>query len=730
MAFEIFKMMGTIAINRNQALMDIQAIKQGTQKATKEMSRSFSKFTTDHSAQFKKVGMVAAAAGVIIGLAVKKMRGSFNEYESALVDMGKITDESLESIETRMKKLPPILGSLTDLTRGYYQIVSAGIKEPVEAIDTLTVSSQTAAAAHMNQSEVVKGLTKVMAGYEGQIEDVSEAADLMFAIEKEGQCLTGNTKILLSNGEYKRIDDLEGEVEVVSWDYRNFIPMRARFLDMGVKPTIKIKTTEGREITTTLAHPYLTPKGWKKVKDLKEGDRIAQPCSLPFFGNIKLKEGWATLLGYLLAEGTIQNGVARLTIADAKILKEVEKAANKYGIIIRKINQKDRTKCNIYSLVAGNQGGHHENPVINELRKYDLYGKNCYTKFIPKEVFSWKKDEMAKLLNAYFSGDGWLARKNSSQFELGFSSVSKQLLFDVSHLLLRFGINGRIRQRKRYFLGKRCDIWVWQTSKYIEIKRFIDFIGIVRTTVKDFLSLLPQGRSNSHNLIHINNKPRERKRFTPYKGFGAIDSQLAYVRIKEIKCGVKEHVLKISQDEMGASMAVITKTAGSTAEASTELEGVFTGLMKPTEAMSAAIKGMGFATAEAAIEELGFVEVLRRLDEVTGGSSEKLGELFGRKQAILGVSKLTAEGMKILKDTIASVAEKTGMADEAYKDWMETGEGLNKQTKAVTENLLILIGKALDPMMDKLQTRLAGVIEGMGEWISLNPELTATIAGF
>lgn len=767
MAFEIFKMMGIIAINRNQALMDIQAIKQGTQKATKEMSRSFSKFTTDHSAQFKKVGMVSAAAGVIIGLAVKKMRGSFNEYESALVDMGKITDESLESIETRMKKLPPILGSLTDLTRGYYQIVSAGIKEPVEAIDTLTVSSQTAAAAHMNQSEVVKGLTKVMAGYEGQIEDVSEAADLMFAIEKEGQCLTGNTKILLSNGEYKRIDDLEGEVEVVSWDYRNFIPMRARFLDMGVKPTIEIKTTEGREITTTLAHPYLTPKGWKKVKDLKEEDRIAQPCSLPFFGNIKPKEGWATLLGYLLAEGTIQNGVARLTIADAKILKEVEKAANKYGIIIRKINQKDRTKCNIYSLVAGNQGGHHENPVINELRKYDLYGKNCYTKFIPKEVFSWKKDEMAKLLNAYFSGDGWLARKNSSQFELGFSSVSKQLLFDVSHLLLRFGINGRIRQRKRYFLGKRCDIWVWQTSKYIEIKRFIDFIGIVRPTVKDFLSLLPQGRSNSHNLIHINNKPRERKRFTPYKGFGAIDSQLAYVRIKEIKCGVKEHVydlvvpklhnfvandilahnttvgelipiigslatmsaqLKISQDEMGASMAVITKTAGSTAEASTELEGVFTGLMKPTEAMSAAIKGMGFATAEAAIEELGFVEVLRRLDEVTGGSSEKLGELFGRKQAILGVSKLTAEGMKILKDTIASVAEKTGMADEAYKDWMETGEGLNKQTKAVTENLLILIGKALDPMMDKLQTRLAGVIEGMGEWISLNPELTATIA--
>lgn len=392
MPFEIFKMVGTIAINRNEALMDIQAIKQGAQKATKEMSGSFSKFTADHSAQFKKVGMVAAAAGAIISLAIKKVRGSFNEYESALVDMGKITDESFESIEARMKELPPVLGSLTELTRGYYQIVSAGIKEPVEAVNTLTISAQTAAAAHMNQSEVVKGLTKVMAGYEGRIKEVSEAADLMFAIEKEGQTTVGE---------------------------------------------------------------------------------------------------------------------------------------------------------------------------------------------------------------------------------------------------------------------------------------LIPIIGSLATMASN---------------------------------------------------------LKISQDEMGASMAVITKTAGSTAEASTELEGVFTGLMKPTEEMKDLIKSMGFATAELAIEELGFVEVLRRIDEATGGSSEKLGELFGRKQAILGVSKLTSQEMRILKDTIISVAEKTGMASDAYKDWLTTGEALNKQTGAVTENLLILIGKALDPMMDKLQIRLTGVIERMGEWIGLNPELAATIA--
>ena len=194
MAMEIFKLMGTVAISKDKALQDIKAIQTQAERASTEMGRSFDKFSkkvTDNAATIKKTGMIATVAGGVVTFAVKKMGDAWDTYESALVDMGKITDKSVESIETRMKAIPPILGSLTDLTRGYYQIVSAGIKDPVEAVNTLTVSSQTAAAAHMNQSEVVKGLTKVMAGYEGRIKDVSEAADLMFAIEKEGQTTVG-----------------------------------------------------------------------------------------------------------------------------------------------------------------------------------------------------------------------------------------------------------------------------------------------------------------------------------------------------------------------------------------------------------------------------------------------------------------------------------------------------------------------------------------------------------
>ncbi|MBU2578336.1 NYN domain-containing protein, partial [Patescibacteria group bacterium] len=46
-------------------------------------------------------------------------------------------------------------------------------------------------------------------------------------------------------------------------------------LDMGVQPVYKLTTEDGRTIRTTGNHPYLTKDGWKKVVDLKEGEKIA-----------------------------------------------------------------------------------------------------------------------------------------------------------------------------------------------------------------------------------------------------------------------------------------------------------------------------------------------------------------------------------------------------------------------------------------------------------------------
>ncbi len=161
----------------------------GMQKASKS-TRALQKKTQSLGTSMQKLkqhwfAVTAASAGFI--LFSKKVIQNFARWESALVDMGKVTAESLDSIRTKIMDLPPVLGSATELVQGYYQVISAGVTKPLAAMELLTVAAKASKAAHLEQSETIKALTKMMAGYEGEIKTVTEAADLLFAIEKEGQ---------------------------------------------------------------------------------------------------------------------------------------------------------------------------------------------------------------------------------------------------------------------------------------------------------------------------------------------------------------------------------------------------------------------------------------------------------------------------------------------------------------------------------------------------------------
>lgn len=126
---------------------------------------------------------VALAGAAALG----QIRQTYGQYDAALRDMGKVTSESMGAIAAKIGQVPAELGNATELIQGYYQVISAGITEPIKAMDTLTSSAQAAKAAHVGQAEVIKGITKIMAGYAGDVKTAAEAADLLFTIEKQGQ---------------------------------------------------------------------------------------------------------------------------------------------------------------------------------------------------------------------------------------------------------------------------------------------------------------------------------------------------------------------------------------------------------------------------------------------------------------------------------------------------------------------------------------------------------------
>ena len=91
-------------------------------------------------------------------------------------------------------------------------------------------------------------------------------------------CLTGDTRIWMADGWYKRLDAIEVGDEVISWDGQDFVGSRVGALvDSGLDQTYLIRTS-GTEIRANARHPFLVLIGdrmrWIRTKDLRVGMRI------------------------------------------------------------------------------------------------------------------------------------------------------------------------------------------------------------------------------------------------------------------------------------------------------------------------------------------------------------------------------------------------------------------------------------------------------------------------
>lgn len=134
------------------------------------------------------LGLGAGALGAVGGgLGLGEVLSQSAAYETAVTNMAKVTDRSFSQVKADVAGLSPELGSQTQLMQGYYAVMSAGVTDSTQALDLLTVASQGSKAAQVTQAQTITALTKVMAGYAGEIKTATEASDLLFSIEKQGQ---------------------------------------------------------------------------------------------------------------------------------------------------------------------------------------------------------------------------------------------------------------------------------------------------------------------------------------------------------------------------------------------------------------------------------------------------------------------------------------------------------------------------------------------------------------
>ena len=276
-----------------------------------------------------------------------------------------------------------------------------------------------------------------------------------------GKCLIFDTEILLSDGSLATIEEIDGRREAklltLGNDWKFHFTQPSAFVDDGFKPVFRVNTGLGRFVESTITHPYLTINGWRRLGELKPGDKIAVPRKLEVFGTETIPECEVKLLGYWIGQGGLTRISPQFINSNPRVQEEFVQAVASFP----------RLKIRL------------ETSPGNHTPAFDAIGdKDAQTKTVPAMVFRLKRSQISLFLNRLFATDGWATVLASGQAQLGYTTVSEKLARQVQHLLVRFGIIAALKKSSVKY--KKTDQLTWQLdiTDALSIKTFISEIGI------------------------------------------------------------------------------------------------------------------------------------------------------------------------------------------------------------------------------------------------------------
>ena len=250
---------------------------------------------------------------------------------------------------------------------------------------------------------------------------------------RESGCLTADTRILRADtGAETTMGELfaSGERDVPVWalddSLRYVRSTMTHVFDTGVREVFNLRLASGKQVRATANHPFLTYDGWRALGDIAPGVRLAVPR------HVCAPSG--------------QN-----TWSDDEVVMLAQH-------------------------LSGDAALERRNPIAKWLDGFGLFGARSHEKFVPPEVNALPKAQIALFLRHLWSTDGSVTvAKNGRGGRVYYSSTSRQLIDDVSLLLLRFGISSRIKMVRKagYRPGYTVDI-----SGGDDQRRFLGEIGV------------------------------------------------------------------------------------------------------------------------------------------------------------------------------------------------------------------------------------------------------------
>ena len=326
---------------------------------------------------------------------------------------------------------------------------------------------------------------------------------------RESGCLPAETRLLRADtGAETTIGELyaEGARDIPVWalddSLRYVRSTMTHVFSTGRKEVLRLTTASGKTVRATANHPFLTYEGWRALGDLAPGVRLAVPRHVCAPSD---ERTWAdsevVLLAHLIGDGSfVRRQPLRYASIDEANLAAVTEAARHFGIEVARDDYPAARVSTLrlrspYRLTHGRR-----NPVAQWLDGLGLFGLRSHEKFVPAEVPTLPKHQIALFLHHLWATDGSVTvNKNRRGGRVYYSSTSRRLIDDVALLLLRFGISGRVRSTVK--AGYRPQ-WTLDISGVDDQRRFLGEIGVHGArgeTARELLEIV-RGLSGNTNV--------------------------------------------------------------------------------------------------------------------------------------------------------------------------------------------------------------------------------------
>src|ERR1051325_10345685 len=185
----------------------------------------------------------------------------------------------------------------------------------------------------------------------------------------------------------------------------------------------------------------------------------------------------------------------------------------------------------------------------------------------------------------------------------------------------------------------------------------------------------------------------------------------------------------VSLIELGAAYATLTRQGVNADEATTQINAVITGLLKPTDALTEALAAQGYESGEALIKAKGFGGALEVLSGIIDGSATKANELFGDVRQVRGILGLTTDQGELYVEMLKEMGYAQDGAGATAKALAQQMKSNAFQISVFKKNLQILavlgfgaIARPLNWVIRGINTFLVTIIKGLpafGKFVKL-----------